>query len=1299
VAGKARRGADEKEDYMKVWPVSTWAVSAALAAGLTVNAEARPPQPAGEREAKSVEERRRAHLARRSTPDPDAVPQLQPLGSTPCVGGMAGPYPCKDVDLMSFLPLGMIGGGGGSSLWGWTDPDTQREYAIMGRTNGTAFVDITDAANAVYLGNLPTHTGNSTWREMKAYGYHAYIISDGNGDHGMQIFDLRRLRDVLSPPVQFTEDGWYGGFENCHDMVVNTETGFGYCVGSNTCSGGLHMMNLAANPVQPPFVGCFASDGYTHDAQCVIYDGPDAAHVGKEICFASNEDSLTIVDVTNKSAPVMLSRTEYAGSGYTHQGWLTDDHTYFLMDDELDEEFFGHPTWTLIWNLTNLDLPVLMGHYTGPTNAIDHNQYVHQGYVYQANYQAGLRILDISQVAGANLTEAAYFDIYPSGNNSSFNGAWNNYPFFASGNVIVSGMEQGLFVLRPKLNVDFTLTTNDPVLAVCLPGADSTTLTLGAVNGYAGTVDLSAIGVPMGAVASFNPNPAAVPGSSELTVTATAAPLGAHLFTASATDGVLTHQTELTLHVADAAAGEPGPTTPPNGAFNQLVQPVFLWDAAAQGATYDIEIATDPGFTAVVSQASDLAETTFTPPAPLKPNTTHYWRVRAVNGCGIGPFGPVFSFTTTAAAGACPLGTLATPLATEGFEAGAPGWTSSGSGNTWAPSGAQVHSGLLSFHATAPGFVTDQRLVSPPVTLPTGQMPLSMQFWNYQDIESQSADQLIGCWDGAIAEISTDGGGSWTQLPSVVMLTDPYDGQVDLTAGNPLAGLDAWCGQPQPWLNSVVDVGAYAGQTVHFRFRLGTDAGVGTEGWYVDDYLVQSCVAQVPNLTVDDPTAEEKHEEGLDHPSSAVFTVTLSHPAQVDVTANYQTADGTAVGGIDYVPNSGILTIPSGSVTGTVSATIIDDFLDEDDETFVMNLSNVAGANMVDGQGQATILDDEPLPALAVGDAAPAEGNSGTAPAALTLNLVPVSGRDVAVDWSHVAGTATPGVDYLACAGTAVLPAGSTSASLVCEVVGDLDDEPNESFTVDLSNPVNATLADPQAVVSITDDDPAADLNAGRELGHAFNEVFDLAAQAGPESDQDWFRIGQDAYASYEVTVDEAGGDTRPLQLQRLAADGITVLQSAPDAGPGEARSLRFENATANGVTDERIRVASGGCGLGCGADDTYRLRTFETTARIARFNNSGSQVTVLLVQNPGAAAVAGHVWFWGLDGTLAASQPFSLAAHAQLTLDTSMVVQDGGGSMTVTHDGPYAGLTGKAVALEPETGFSFDTPMTYRPK
>jgi choice-of-anchor B domain-containing protein len=455
---------------MKLWlPGSYWTLlsAAALAAGLAVNAEARPPEAAAQSETRQAPDpQRRPDPFLTPDPDPNAVPQLQRLPPTPCVGGMAGIYPCSNVDLMAFLPLASIGGGStGSSLWGWTDPDTQREYAIMGRSNGTAFVDITDAGNSLYLGNLPTHTGSSTWREMKTYGYYAYVVSDSNGAHGMQIFDLRRLRTVPAPPVTFTEDGWYGGFTNCHDLAINTQTGFAFALGTGAaagCSGGLYMMSLA-NPLSPLFVGCFAADGYTHDAQCVIYNGPDTAHVGQEICFASNEDTLTIVDVTNKAAPVMLSRTGYAGSAYTHQGWLTADHAYFLLDDELDEQNFGHPTWTLIWNLADLEVPVLMGHYTGPTNAIDHNQYITQGHAFQANYTSGLRILDIAGIAAGNLTQVAFFDTYPSNNNAVFAGAWNNYPFFASGNVIVSnlGTGSGLFVVRPNPPVPVELLSFD----------------------------------------------------------------------------------------------------------------------------------------------------------------------------------------------------------------------------------------------------------------------------------------------------------------------------------------------------------------------------------------------------------------------------------------------------------------------------------------------------------------------------------------------------------------------------------------------------------------------------------------------------------------------------------------------------------------------------------------------------------------------------------------------------------------------------------------------------------------------
>ncbi len=319
----------------------------------------------------------------------------------------------------------------------------------MGRTNGTAFVDITDPVNPVYLGNLPPHSSNSSWRDIKVYADHAFLVSEAI-QSGMQVIDLTQLRNVTNPPITFSETAWYNGFLSAHNIVINEDSGFAYAVGTNNCSGGLHMVNIQ-NPNSPTSAGCYSDDGYTHDAQCVNYIGPDADHQGKEICLNSNEDTLTIVDVSNKSNPIQLSRTSYSGVEYTHQGWLTDDQAYFLVDDELDERNHIHNTRTYVWDLADLDNPVNTGYFQASNSAIDHNQYIRGNYSYQANYRAGLRILDISDVANANLSEVAYFDVYPSSDSANFNGAWSNYPFFDSGLVIVSGIEQGLFILQPNL--------------------------------------------------------------------------------------------------------------------------------------------------------------------------------------------------------------------------------------------------------------------------------------------------------------------------------------------------------------------------------------------------------------------------------------------------------------------------------------------------------------------------------------------------------------------------------------------------------------------------------------------------------------------------------------------------------------------------------------------------------------------------------------------------------------------------------------------------------------------------------
>ncbi len=373
---------------------------------------------------------------------------------------MAGIYPCQDIDLMSQIAITDMGGtqnSTGSDIWGWTDPETKKEYALMGLSNGTAFVDISDPKNPIFLGHLPVvsnptrpfSSNNSMWRDIKTYRNHAYIVSEASA-YGMQVFDLTQLRNLTETPQIFTHTYHYSEFGHAHNIVINESSGFAYAVDTDTCNGGLHMINLQ-DPILPTSAGCFSSNAETHDAQCVTYIGPDTEYQNQEICFDSDGSAITIVDVTDKNSPNQISRTGYQGRGFIHQSWLTDDQHYMLSNDELDEENFGHNTRTYIWNMSDLESPVLMGFYEGPKNSIDHNIYIKGKLAYLTNYSSGLRIVDISDIGNANLNEIASFDSFPNHDNASFDGAWSNYPYFESGNIILSDFEEGLLILSPNI--------------------------------------------------------------------------------------------------------------------------------------------------------------------------------------------------------------------------------------------------------------------------------------------------------------------------------------------------------------------------------------------------------------------------------------------------------------------------------------------------------------------------------------------------------------------------------------------------------------------------------------------------------------------------------------------------------------------------------------------------------------------------------------------------------------------------------------------------------------------------------
>ncbi len=413
---------------------------------------------------------------------------------TPCSGGMAGGYPCDGLTLQSSFTYAELGaanwssaGRTGNDSWGWTDPLDGKEYAIVGLNNGTAFIDITDPVNPRRLGRLPTQTSNSWWRDIKVYNNHAFIVSEASG-HGMQIFDLTTLRGLSTNANRtFSNTAYYGAFGDAHNIIINEDSGIAYVLGANIYSGGPHFIDITT-PTSPVSLGGYSTRGYTHDAQVVTYDGPDPDYQGKEIFIGSNEDEVVILDVTNKASVSTISTISYPNFHYTHQGWFTEDKKYFLLGDEEDEVMGGvGNTKTIVFNLEDLDNPSIAFNYYGPTAAIDHNGYVRGNRFYQASYRAGMRIIklgDLDQGVSA-MTEVDYFDTYPSSNSAAFNGAWNVYPYFPSGNLIISNYDGGFFVVKDP-NFDDT----DPVV-VC----QNITATL---NKATGTVTINANDVDNG---------------------------------------------------------------------------------------------------------------------------------------------------------------------------------------------------------------------------------------------------------------------------------------------------------------------------------------------------------------------------------------------------------------------------------------------------------------------------------------------------------------------------------------------------------------------------------------------------------------------------------------------------------------------------------------------------------------------------------------------------------------------------------------------------------------------------------
>ena len=777
---------------------------------------------------------------------------LAPLHSTPCVNGMAATYPCSNVDLLSFTPLATFAATSTNSLWGWTDPTTQIEYALIGANNGLAMFELSDPTHPKYLGKLPTHTGSSIWRDVRVYADHAFVVSDNNGAHGLQVFDLTRLRGVTTPQT-FTDDAFRGDFGRGHTIGINEATGFAYVAGSDTCpapsaNGALRIYDIHT-PDNPAFVGCVTTGSYTHESQCFVYHGPDTQHHGKEICLNANGPTkrFAIVDVTNKAAPATLSSLTWTGAGYPHQAWFTEDQRYALLNDELDETTFGHNARTLVFDLADLDAPVLVGHHEHALGVIDHNLYVHGQYVYESNYEAGLRILRLGNLSQAQLEEVAYFDVYPASNNAEFNGNWNNYRFPGSGNVILTGIDEGFFVVEPHL---------------CTPPPAPTALDATASGSQQISLAWSGSGTA-GAIWSVERAQGGCGGA----FSAVAADLTTPTFTDTGVSGQVDYgyrivektpngqcasvasacveaQTSGDCTAAPLFNGIAGVTDAGTAGCRLDLQ----WSAASPAcggpARYSVYRSGSAGFAPAATNriASGVTAQAFADTG-VAGGVSRYYVVRAVDAANGAEDGNSVELSGRAT-GPAQDGTFGS-----GAEPGDPPFDTSLAGPVqsvvdapehagWHTSATRKRSGAQSFWSTTANNLCVS-LVSQPLSL-TAAQGAQLSFWSAWDIENG--------WDGGVVEVSADNGTTWTRLTP----SGGYPGSIN--NGGSLCGIAQGSGaftgtnHLTTWTRSQIDLAAYAGQTVRLRWLYRTDSGTAGQGWFVDD--IELTHTQVPGLCV-----------------------------------------------------------------------------------------------------------------------------------------------------------------------------------------------------------------------------------------------------------------------------------------------------------------------------------------------------------------------------------------------------------------------------------------------------------------
>ena len=395
------------------------------------------------------------------------IVQAKLAAPTACSAGMAGSFPCHNIDYLAQVQLEEIPTAptSASEVWGMVDLDDGREYAFIGHRNGTTVLDVTDPALPVQVGSIP---GNpSLWREVKAYQFYdpglgrhrayAYVTTEAPGS-GLQVIDLTNLPASVSLANTLLE------FSTSHTLYVSNidyassaalpgQTPWLFIAGANVAGGAFRIYSLA-DPVSPALVTAPpAGTGYMHDSTSLVITDQRTAqcangHDPCEVLVDFNENSIDLWDVTDKAAPARLSTTTYPTASYVHSGWPTPDGRFVVVHDEGDEVRRGLNTRIYTLDIADLRAPSVVTSHIGSGKATDHNGYAVGDRYYVSHYKRGLVIFDLADPRA--LTEIGSFDTYlsPAANSAGTDGAWGVYPFLPSGTLLVSDVENGLFLLR-----------------------------------------------------------------------------------------------------------------------------------------------------------------------------------------------------------------------------------------------------------------------------------------------------------------------------------------------------------------------------------------------------------------------------------------------------------------------------------------------------------------------------------------------------------------------------------------------------------------------------------------------------------------------------------------------------------------------------------------------------------------------------------------------------------------------------------------------------------------------------------